>query len=1235
MHDAGKSHAPRGLLRVFTLVIASLAMLLALFGFGASPAAAQDTLVIVNDDGGSNDPNGDGQNDLTQFGRDDSDPDTLLIKWSWDEPSTIQGGNASNACAMFDTDGDGNVNYSFCLEVSYGDQDGDGTDEFFITDSGDGTDSVADFPAWIECSDAKDDRCTQPDRLADPYNGDLLDSSCTIMITATDPFAGDGVETAGTPGGAGDDYPNDLMATCEIATELIPDGGELINVCSYPSAGNDGNNNPFDCVVTPGSWFLVVEKVAPDGTTEAFDFTVSGTTNDNGTTTIVGSGSTDLLPATGTASVSESVPDGWQLDSATCDNGDDPSAVLGAPGQTVTCTFANSLSQGTLTLVKVVDAGADPTPLAADSVTLAASDAAGTEVLSGTTGATTSLSAGTYSLSETLGDAEYELTSIVCDGEDVTAAEAVTITAGVDSTCTFTNTFRAAPALSVDKVFTGIEDNEASDDDADAELGETLNYTITATNGGNVPLTNVVVSDDLTGDSTTCASVPVGGTCVLTASYVVTVDDVAAGEVLNTGAADSDETPEVEDTEDVPVVANPALGFDKSVVSSDADGDGDTELGDTLTYTFVASNTGDVELTGVTISDPLDGLSALSCDPAQPATLAVGASLTCTATYTVDLDDVAAGSVSNTATADSGETDPEDDTEDEPVVANPALGFDKSVALPDGDTEANFGDTLTYTFVATNTGDIALTGVSIADPLDGLSALDCDPAQPADLAVGASLTCTATYTIDVDDVAAGEVINTATAGSDQTGDETDTETVTVVENPSIALAKTGTLDLGADGIANPGDVVSYELTVTNDGDVPLTDVSVSDPLLGGVVCTFDSLAVGAVETCSGTYAIDQHDIDAGTRDNDADASGTSPQGETVTDPADADVVIPQIISLDIDKLTNGADDNTILAGSTVTWTYEVTNTGNSTLDSLVVSDSDPAVTVSCPETTLAPGESTTCTASGTAVAGDYTNTGSADADGPQDQDATDSDDSGYFGADPSFTIDKVTTTASGTGDEEFAVEGDTITWTYTVVNTGNVDLAGVVVTDSVEGAVCTVDVGVGETATCTLDGTAIRGVYTNTGEGDATYTDDLGNSEDLNDTDDSGYTGINGSQPSIQFPERINIEEVGNNGFSTTLNITNESDGLEADTVVITDFNIIVESGKGRRTTTVDVDCTVNGQAAGDLDPPISFTGASADFEIECVTADGSPLRGSHKITFEAEILNRDRVFKTSTSVRF
>ncbi|NJM42486.1 MAG: hypothetical protein HC853_17980, partial [Anaerolineae bacterium] len=77
--------------------------------------------------------------------------------------------------------------------------------------------------------------------------------------------------------------------------------------------------------------------------------------------------------------------------------------------------------------------------------------------------------------------------------------------------------------------------------------------------------------------------------------------------------------------------------------------------------------------------------------------------------------------------------------------------------------------------------------------------------------------------------------------------------------------------------------------------------------------------------------------------------------------------------LTIKKYTNGEDADTVpgpfvVAGSTVTWTYIVSNTGNTALVNVSVSD-DVIGAVTCPQNTLAVGESMTCTMTGIAISG--------------------------------------------------------------------------------------------------------------------------------------------------------------------------------------------------------------------------------------------------------------------------
>src|SRR3954469_7705599 len=94
-------------------------------------------------------------------------------------------------------------------------------------------------------------------------------------------------------------------------------------------------------------------------------------------------------------------------------------------------------------------------------------------------------------------------------------------------------------------------------------------------------------------------------------------------------------------------------------------------------------------------------------------------------------------------------------------------------------------------------------------------------------------------------------------------------------------------------------------------------------------------------------------------------------------------------------------------GGTVDWTYDVTNTGNDTLSSIVVTD-DRGVAVTCPRTTLGPGDNMVCTASGVAAAGAYANIGSVTGVDPFGTRVNDANPSHYFGAAPGIDIEKAT-----------------------------------------------------------------------------------------------------------------------------------------------------------------------------------------------------------------------------------
>jgi len=102
----------------------------------------------------------------------------------------------------------------------------------------------------------------------------------------------------------------------------------------------------------------------------------------------------------------------------------------------------------------------------------------------------------------------------------------------------------------------------------------------------------------------------------------------------------------------------------------------------------------------------------------------------------------------------------------------------------------------------------------------------------------------------------------------------------------------------------------------------------------------------------------------------------------------------------IEKSTNGEDADlppgpVIAVGDPVTWTYQVNNISDVTISDILVTD-DQGVVVTCPRITLGPGESMICTASGTAVLGQYENLGSVTASDPAGNPVSDHDPSHYY-----------------------------------------------------------------------------------------------------------------------------------------------------------------------------------------------------------------------------------------------
>jgi uncharacterized repeat protein (TIGR01451 family) len=96
------------------------------------------------------------------------------------------------------------------------------------------------------------------------------------------------------------------------------------------------------------------------------------------------------------------------------------------------------------------------------------------------------------------------------------------------------------------------------------------------------------------------------------------------------------------------VAPAPGISITESASVTDVNKDGKVDVGDTIAWSFLVTNTGNVPLTSVGVDDPTAG--AVTCPDSM---LAPGASETCTAdtVHTVTRADVETGGVSNSATA--------------------------------------------------------------------------------------------------------------------------------------------------------------------------------------------------------------------------------------------------------------------------------------------------------------------------------------------------------------------------------------------------------------------------------------------------------------------------------------------------------------------------------------------------------------------------------------------------------
>ena len=389
-----------------------------------------------------------------------------------------------------------------------------------------------------------------------------------------------------------------------------------------------------------------------------------------------------------------------------------------------------------------------------------------------------------------------------------------------------------------------------------------------------------------------------------------------------------------------------------------------------------------------------------------------------------------------------------------------------------------------------------------------------------------------------------------------------------------------------------GDTIHYTMSITNISNLTganedVVVEAVWDVLPDGstVYPTGPALPYTLTPGASQSYTYDWVATITGTVINTFYASGyqISTGGDDAFDhdvQKSSQVIDPAI---HIEKSTNGQDADSptgpyIAIGGLVTWEYVITNTGDSPLSNIIVTDSEGGVTplyVSGDDgdNILQTTETWIYQAGGTAVAGQYSNTGYVTGTPLVGPDVSDDDPSHYFGSEACIHIEKSTNGQDADLPTGPVIPvGGVVNWEYVVTNCGDVPLSNVVVWDNngtpgdpgdnwhptfVGGDTSNFGVlDLTETWIYQAIGTALAGQYANNSR--ATGTPPVG--PDVSDDDPSHYFG-SAPAPDIHIEKHTNGVDADNptgpyinigNIVTWTYYVTNTG-GVDLNSIVVTD----------------------------------------------------------------------------------
>ncbi|MUT64795.1 choice-of-anchor A family protein [Paenibacillus sp. NEAU-GSW1] len=422
-------------------------------------------------------------------------------------------------------------------------------------------------------------------------------------------------------------------------------------------------------------------------------------------------------------------------------------------------------------------------------------------------------------------------------------------------------------------------------------------YAISVRNTGGVTITNIVIKDDVIGVQQDVAALNPGQ--VYVSEFNSAVRDGKAGEqYANVAVVTSDQTTAQSASANVIIGALPVnVSFTKSANKTSV------VPGEQVIYTFFLTNNGNTDLLNATLTDVALGVQTtlgtvfagelLNLPFVIPSNAAPGTSFVNTARLSAS-NLPFPGYIESSYTIQISET--------------PSVGLtketDTDVALP--------GDTITYRIRVSN--DSLTTTVNNLQVIDGLLGLNklIDTLPP-----GSSVVYRQPLVVPEGAPAGTAFTNTVTVQSAY-GIEQASRTVRIGSSPRLLVAK----DVDTQ-FANPGDTVQYLFTLINAGNTTLTDITITDSLLG-INEAVAPIPIGERRLITANYVIPEG-TPPGTLISNV-LVVQSPALGTITDDAEVIVTVSPIPPRDATLSAIGfADRTTVFPNQSIVFSAVITN----------------------------------------------------------------------------------------------------------------------------------------------------------------------------------------------------------------------------------------------------------------------------------------------------------------------